>query len=198
MIQDHRLDAPERVSGEMSPDRPDRSGLNFFYPEVKQDTRPLIKSDAERHRLHDQQLSDHQSQLHRYVAALSLQTVGPAIIALCIVTFAMTGITQSNAALVIPLLIAAGLLWFGLTRWLLGSVFDRVQTYGSRGGVFIFFSYVILGTASPVLWWLTTYVADTWPKVAMAASGAFVVSIIASKILVIVATRRPSAARQTG
>lgn len=196
MIEKHRLDGPSQLEGDVSPDRPDQSELTFFYPEPKKDERPLIMSDEERHRQHDEGLADERGQLHREVWLVALFVVIPPAIIYITYTFFSTTITNNNLILFLPLAILAGVVTLVLFNWMYRHAADRIHQHGIHHASFIMADLLlIIGAVSAITWYFQLTVL-TMKDAFMIAGIAVLMSVIVTKCLVIVATRRLWAPRQ--
>ncbi len=196
MIQGHKLDAPDHIEGVTSADQFDESNLGAFYPEPKKDTRPLIMSDAERHRQHDATLANERGQLHREVVPIALYLVIPPTIVYIAYSYISQTMNQDNMILFFPIAILTGIVVLVLLNWLYSHAAGRIHTHGVHHISFMITDLLLTLGLTAGIAFLTALTTPNMKDVLIVSAVGIGASFVVTKFLVILATARLWAPRQ--
>lgn len=184
----HYIDAPHPIDGTTSADRPDRSELGHFYPTIKKDDRPLIMSDLERHRQHDEALIKQTRKIHSKVIPLGILLVLPFIIFINATVFFFFTMDQSNAVILSMLGLFLAVAWVGI--WVLAyrTIVKTFARHGLRAGPYFFFSLLFLIAATPVLGLLSSTASPAWLNALLFSGYVTIASIVITEVMLATAT----------
>lgn len=192
----HQIDAPDQLSGDIAPDRPDRSDLSFFYPEVSTESRPLIHSQAERYRQYDQRRQADRSRLHRAVFRLTGLFTIP-LIALTIIALVGLPLIGNNPMAGVFFTVLALMAWLYTSRWAYERFLDICNTHDVSGGTILLACFVTAPVTAGLTWWLlNTSTFSLWSSVGIISIVELIIIALTLKILISLATRSWRAARQ--
>lgn len=183
----HYIDAPVSIDGITSADSIDRSDIAHFYPTLKKDDRPLIMSDLERHRQHDEALIQQTRKIHRKVIPLGILLVLPFIIFINAAVFFL-GVDKANAVILSTLGVLAALLWVGIWILCYRAIIKQFATHGLRAGPYFFFGLFFLLAASPVLGLMSSVSAAAWINALLFSGYLAIASIVITEIMLATAT----------
>lgn len=144
----HELDAPD-LELNSSPVT-DNSSLSFVYPELAKETRPLLKSDEDRHNLQKDRLNRSVREVLKHGFTIALyQTIPFAYVAI-IGTFVYTYLNSGTIGLLLPVIVIGSFLWPVALVICYRSVMNRLHRHGISGvsvAVVTLISMAVGGTA---------------------------------------------------
>ena len=184
----HYIDAPVSIDGITSADAIDRSDMAHFYPTLKKDDRPLIMSDLERHRQHDEALIKQTRKIHRKVIPLGILLVFPFIVFVNAAVFFFFTMDQANAPILSTLALLAGLAWVGIWILCYRAIVRQFSLHGLRAGPYFFFGLFFLLAASPVLSLLSSISSVAWLNALLFSGYLSIASIVVTEIMLATAT----------
>ena len=127
----HEIDAPD-ITLESSPIG-DNSELSFLYPDPARDTRPLLKSDAERHKQQQERLNQSVVRVLPHGFAIALFLAVPFIYAAVLGSFAIELATAQAIGPLVAVMIIGGFFWVGVLIACLKNATERLHRFGISG-----------------------------------------------------------------
>lgn len=181
----------------ISPGIEDRSDLSALYPEVKKNDAPFVGSDEERHRLRELARQDARSQIHRHTFTIAMVIAIPPLLLLSLGVLAAEVLEEKNMAILLPILIAAAMILLTMLYNMYRNIAERLNAHDVTAAPFILTVLLVVVAISPTALWFLQSPLTAPPAAYLGALTAIsaMVSLITTKILISLATKRLVAAR---
>ncbi len=185
------INAPNEVDGITSSDEFDRSDLSSLYPEPAKDDRPLLKSDEERHRLHDQALRAEVRVARKFSWRFGTMLWVPLYLAYVTVsTYLALPVTEDERTfLTLGLIIAFGVV-IAIFVFVYKSIIALLDLHGVNGGFFVLATLLVLAVAALPMYSVSQFSDNIWLNLGIFAGISLAVSLVVSKISLFVMTMR--------
>lgn len=131
MAKYHEIDAPD-LQLESSPIE-DNSALSFLYPDPKQDTRPLLKSDAERHRLQAERIHRAVEPVLRHGVLIAFLFAAPFMYAVILGAFVLELAQAQAVGPLIAILVIGSVFGLGILVGALKHATEQLHRFGISG-----------------------------------------------------------------
>ena len=197
MIKDHKIDEPDHIDNVTSADDYDHSSSSSLYPTVAKDTRPLIMSDAERRKQHNEKLLDEVREIRKHSLSIALRaTLWPLLFGVLNywmfdtnATLTKVGMEEEFSFMVLPVL-GANVVIVALWFFSYVSLVHKFASYGISTAAYLLFTLGILAAIAIPLWMLLSFIPDlNLMKLAFSLS-ILILGVILTKIYLSLATRR--------
>ena len=197
MIKGHKLEAPEQIDNITSADDYDHGSSSNLYPTVAKDTRPVIMSDAERRKQHNDKLLDEVREIRKHSLSISLRaTLWPLLFGVLNywmfdtnAAFAKVGMQEEFSFMVLPVL-GANVVIVALWFFSYISLVHKFASYGISTAAYLLFTLGILAAIAVPLWMLLSFIPDLNLMKLVFSLSILLLGVILTKIYLSLATRR--------
>lgn len=131
MAKYHEIDAPD-LQLDSSPIA-DNSALSFLYPDPKRDTRPLLKSDAERHRLQAERIHRAVEPVLKHGVLIAFLFAAPFMYAVILVAFVLELAQAQAVGPLIAVLVIGSAFGLGILVGALKHATEQLHRFGVSG-----------------------------------------------------------------